>query len=100
MVFIETNRFKSEQPQHCAARPVHLPVATRVIRHPSYLGLLVSSLEWALAFRSGVGVVLAALLIPTVLARVNAEERLLCSYFGGEHEAYRSRTWRVIPGDY
>ena len=28
MVFIETNRFKPEDAQHYAARPVHLPVAT------------------------------------------------------------------------
>jgi DNA polymerase V len=28
MVFIETNRFKPEEPQHCATRPVRLPVAT------------------------------------------------------------------------
>ena len=33
-----------------------------VIRHPSYLGLLVNSLGWGLAFRSRVGVLLTALL--------------------------------------
>ena len=38
-----------------------------VIRHPSYLGLLVNSLGWALAFRSGVGVLLTVLLIPPLL---------------------------------
>ena len=31
-----------------------------VIRHPSYLGLLVGVLGWGLAFRAGVGVVIAA----------------------------------------
>ena len=45
-----------------------------VIRHPSYLGLLINSLGWALAFRSGVGVLLTALLIPPLLARIHAEE--------------------------
>lgn len=29
MVFVETNRFKPDEPQHHAARTVHLPVATR-----------------------------------------------------------------------
>jgi protein-S-isoprenylcysteine O-methyltransferase Ste14 len=72
----------------------------RVIRHPSYLGLLVNSLGWALAFRSGVGVVLTALLIPPLLARIHAEERLLRTQFGGEYDAYRSRTSRLIPGLY
>jgi protein-S-isoprenylcysteine O-methyltransferase Ste14 len=71
-----------------------------VIRHPSYLGLLVNSLGWALAFRSGVGVLLTALLIPPLLARIGAEERLLRSQFGAEYDAYRSRTSRLIPGLY
>ncbi len=71
-----------------------------VIRHPSYLGLLVNSLGWALAFRSGVGVLLTALLIPPLLARIHAEERLLQTQFGGDYDAYRSRTWRLIPGLY
>jgi protein-S-isoprenylcysteine O-methyltransferase Ste14 len=71
-----------------------------VIRNPSYLGLLVLSLGWALAFRSGVGVLLAALNIPPLVARMNSEERLLRSQFDQEYEAYRARTWRLIPGLY
>ena len=71
-----------------------------VIRHPSYLGLLVNSLGWALAFRSGVGVLLTALLIPPLLARIGAEERLLRTQFGAEYDAYCSRTSRLIPGLY
>ena len=71
-----------------------------VIRHPSYLGLLVNSLGWALAFRSGVGILLTALLIPPLLARIHAEERLLRTQFGDEYDAYRSRTSRLIPGLY
>jgi protein-S-isoprenylcysteine O-methyltransferase Ste14 len=67
------------------------------IRHPSYLGLFVLSLGWALAFRSGVGVVLAALTLVVVLARIEAEERLLSETFGAEYDAYRTRTWRLIP---
>jgi len=35
-----------------------------VIRHPSYLGLLVNALGWGLAFRSAVGVLLTALMLP------------------------------------
>ena len=69
-----------------------------IIRHPSYLGLLISSLGWALAFRSGVGVLLTALLIPPLFARIRAEETLLCTQFGAEYEAYCSRTSRLIPG--
>ena len=86
-----------------AIQPGHTLVTTGpygVVRHPSYLGLLVNSLGWALAFRSGVGVLLTALLIPPVVARARAEERLLRSQFGREYEVYRSRTSRLIPGVY
>ena len=84
-----------------AIQPGHTLVTTGaygVIRHPSYLGLLISSLGWALAFRSAVGVLLTALLIPPLVARIRAEEKLLRTQFGGEYDAYRSRTWRLIPG--
>ena len=68
-----------------------------VIRHPSYLGLVVSTLGWALAFRAGVGVVIAALMLLVVIARIRAEERLLSETFGAEYDAYRARTWRLAP---
>jgi protein-S-isoprenylcysteine O-methyltransferase Ste14 len=45
-------------------------------------------------------VLLTVLLIPPLLARIRAEERLLRRHFGGEYDAYRSRTWRLIPGLY
>jgi len=69
-----------------------------VIRHPSYLGMLIGTLGWALAFRSLIGVLLAALLIAPLIARIEAEERLLRSHFGAEYDDYRARTWRLIPG--
>ncbi len=69
-----------------------------VIRHPSYLGMLVLSLGWALAFRSGVGVLLVVLTIAPLIARINAEEALLRSQFSGEYDAYCARTYRLIPG--
>jgi len=84
-----------------AIQPGHTLVTTGVygrIRHPSYLGLLVFLLGWALAFRAGVGVVLTVLMIPPLLARIRSEERLLKEQFGAEYEAYRSRTSRLIPG--
>lgn len=71
-----------------------------VIRNPSYLGLLVSSLGWALAFRAGLGIALTAGLVPPLIARMHAEERLLGQQFGAEYEAYRARTWRLVPGVY
>ncbi len=70
----------------------------RFIRHPSYLGLMIASLGWALAFRSGLGVLITALTLAPLLARIKAEEKLLQSHFGAEYDAYRARTWRIIPG--
>ena len=98
-VFVLGHRFSGL----VAIQPGHTLVTRGVygvIRHPSYLGLLVSSLGWALAFRSMVGVLLTALTIPPLIARIHAEERLLHTQFGDEYDAYRSRTSRLIPGIY
>jgi protein-S-isoprenylcysteine O-methyltransferase Ste14 len=86
-----------------AIQPGHALVTSGVygvIRHPSYLGLLVNSLGWGLAFRSGVGVLLTALIILPLLARIRAEERLLRTQFGDEYGAYCARTSRLVPGLY
>jgi protein-S-isoprenylcysteine O-methyltransferase Ste14 len=86
-----------------AIQPGHTLVTTgiyRVIRHPSYLGLLVNSVGWALTFRSAVGVLLTALMVLPLLARIRAEETLLRTQFGAEYDAYRARTSRLIPGLY
>ena len=61
---------------------------------------LINSLGWGLAFRSGVGVLLTALSIPPLLARIRAEEMLLRTQFGADYDAYRARTSRLIPGLY
>jgi protein-S-isoprenylcysteine O-methyltransferase Ste14 len=86
-----------------AIQPGHALVTSGVygvVRHPSYLGLLVNSLGWVLAFRSGVGLLITALTIPPLVARIRAEERLLRTQFGAEYDAYRARTSRLIPGLY
>jgi hypothetical protein len=71
-----------------------------ISRATSYLGLLVNALGWALAFRSGLGVLLAALMVPPLLARIRAEEALLRAHFGDRYDAYLSRTSRLLPGLY
>ncbi|MBN3819607.1 isoprenylcysteine carboxylmethyltransferase family protein [Paraburkholderia sp. Se-20369] len=86
-----------------AIQPGHALVTDgiyRVIRNPSYLGLLVNSLGWALAFRAGAGVLLTVLTIPPLVARIRSEEALLRTHFGAEYDAYCARTWRLIPGVY
>ena len=63
----------------------------RVIRHPSYLGLLLGLFGWALVFRSAIGVLVSLLLIPPLVARMNSEEALLESEFGEQYADYRRR---------
>ncbi len=71
-----------------------------MIRHPSYLGLLITSLGWALSFRSGIGVLLTAIILLPLLARIRAEEAMLRTQFGSEHDEYCRRTWRLVPWIY
>jgi protein-S-isoprenylcysteine O-methyltransferase Ste14 len=71
-----------------------------VIRHPSYLGLIIIMFGWGLVFRSWIGILLALLVIPVLLGRITAEEALLHAHFGEEYERYRARTCRLIPGIY
>ncbi len=83
-----------------AIQPGHTLVTTGiygVIRHPSYLGLLVNMLGWALAFRSGIGILLTALTLVPLLARIASEEKLLRAQFGAEYDAYCAHTWRLVP---
>jgi len=98
-VFVLGDRFSGL----VAIQPGHALVTTgvySVIRHPSYAGLVISGFGWGLAFRSVVGVLLAAMYVPPLIARMNAEERLLQSQFGAQYDAYRARTSRLIPGIY
>ena len=96
-VFILGRRFSGL----VAIQPEHTLVTTGIygtIRHPSYLGLLLTGLGWAFAFRAGVGPILFGLMIPVVLSRIRAEERLLEMQFGDEYRAYTKRTSRLLPG--
>ncbi|HEY6449127.1 MAG TPA: isoprenylcysteine carboxylmethyltransferase family protein [Candidatus Cybelea sp.] len=96
-VFVLGNRFSGL----VAIQPMHQLVTTGIygfIRHPSYAGLLIGSAGWSLAFRSGAGLILTALLVPVVLSRIRSEEALLGRYFGPAYDAYRARTSRLLPG--
>jgi len=98
-VYVLGNRFSGL----VAIQPGHRLMTEGIyasIRNPSYLGLLISSFGWGLAFRSGLGLLLAALMIPPLIARIHSEEKLLASEFGAEYDAYRARTCRLIPGLY
>lgn len=70
----------------------------RYVRHPSYVGMVLICAGWALTFRSGVGLLITALMVIVLMGRVRSEEALLRSEFGEEYEAYARRTARFVPG--
>ena len=69
----------------------------RYVRHPSYAGAFVGGIGWVLIFRSGLGLILIAALLPAFLPVVRAEETLLEAEFGDDYVAYKHRTRRLIP---
>jgi protein-S-isoprenylcysteine O-methyltransferase Ste14 len=71
-----------------------------LVRNPSYLGMLITAVGWALAFRSLVGVALSLLLLIPLIPRIRSEERLLSEHFGKEYDDYVARTWRLVPWIY
>ncbi len=48
-------------------------------------------------FRSQLVFPLFAVIVMFVAPRIPQEEKLLAEQFGAEFEAYRRRTWRLLP---
>ena len=70
----------------------------RLVRHPIYLGLSMLAAGEALAFASWPAfLVLLAGIIPSLVWRAAAEERLLTATFGARYTRYRKQTWMIIP---
>lgn len=70
----------------------------RMLRHPSYTGLLLSMGGLALAFGSWVGAAVALMVVFVgLLPRIRVEERALANAFGEEYAAYASSTARMFP---
>lgn len=72
----------------------------RLVRNPSYLGMIINMIGWGLAFRGLSGVAIALFLLVPLVPRIHSEERLLHEHFGSEYDAYLARTWRLVPGVY
>ena len=70
----------------------------RLVRHPSYTGLLISFIGIALAVQSaGALVVVLALFIVAFGYRIRVEEKTLLSELGDNYANYMKRTKRIIP---
>jgi len=73
----------------------------RLVRHPSYLGLVLIFLAVGLHSRHALSLFLAVV-PPTaaLLYRIHIEELALNSAFGPEYALYSARTKRLLPGIY
>jgi protein-S-isoprenylcysteine O-methyltransferase Ste14 len=69
----------------------------RVVRHPRYLGVMLVSTGVSLLFRSWAGLALCAPVLWVLVDRIRDEEAVLEREFGPSWEAYRARSWRLIP---
>jgi protein-S-isoprenylcysteine O-methyltransferase Ste14 len=70
----------------------------RVLRHPSYAGLLLAFVGCGLALANWVGVVVSLALLGVALAyRIRIEERALVSALGDDYVAFAAGRARLIP---
>jgi protein-S-isoprenylcysteine O-methyltransferase Ste14 len=69
----------------------------RVIRHPSYAGMLLAHVGWVVVFCNAASVlILLALFLPAIVRRIRVEERLLLEL--SEYRQYASQRKRLLPG--
>jgi protein-S-isoprenylcysteine O-methyltransferase Ste14 len=67
------------------------------IRHPMYLGYLLVLPGIVLIFRSWLVIPVFVSSAIFVVVRIGEEEKLLAEHFGSEFDAYRRRTWLLLP---
>lgn len=73
--------------------------AYKSIRHPLYLGSLLSFLAIAMVFNSWGSLLLMILItVPAMIYRINIEEELLSRHFGDAYSEYVKETKKLIPG--
>jgi protein-S-isoprenylcysteine O-methyltransferase Ste14 len=73
----------------------------KIVRHPSYLGLIMIVAGFALCLNNGLSLLI--ILIPVFLAvnyRIRIEERVLTNEFGDQYIHYKNHVARIIPGIY
>jgi len=73
--------------------------AYKHIRHPLYLGSLLSFIAIPMVFNSwGALIIMIFTTLPALIYRINVEEELLVRHFGNTYRDYIKRTKKVIPG--
>lgn len=70
----------------------------RYIRHPAYLGSIISAFGVTVVFQNFlIPIIVVGLLIPAVLLRISYEEAALSDRLGPAYTEYMNETWRLIP---
>lgn len=81
-----------------ADQPVIRDGPYRLVRHPSYLGLILIAVGVGLALGSWPGAIVGfASTAAMVLLRVRLEERVLRESFGAPYDDYSRETWALVP---
>jgi protein-S-isoprenylcysteine O-methyltransferase Ste14 len=70
----------------------------RLVRHPSYTGLLLVVLGFEIGTRVWPAILLTALPLAGVVRRIAVEEAFLLAALGPSYADYRARTRRLLPG--
>jgi protein-S-isoprenylcysteine O-methyltransferase Ste14 len=67
------------------------------IRHPVYLGLIITYIGVPVLLSSVLGFLVMLLIIPLLIHRIKLEERMLIERFGAEYEEYAEHSRKLIP---
>jgi protein-S-isoprenylcysteine O-methyltransferase Ste14 len=68
-----------------------------IVRHPIYTGILFAMIGTALTRGILAGYIGVAAGLVAIMIRVGIEEQLMIDRFGEAYQAYRRRTWKLIP---
>jgi len=70
----------------------------RLIRHPSYSGLILMCIGDGVALQNWLSLAIAVILpLVALLYRIHIEEQTLVSSIGSDYQKYQSKTKRLIP---
>jgi protein-S-isoprenylcysteine O-methyltransferase Ste14 len=69
----------------------------KYIRNPIYLGVILSTLGYAMTFRSIISISLIIIIVGLFIWRIFAEEKVLATEFKNEWTEYCKKTYRLIP---
>lgn len=72
-----------------------------IVRHPSYLGSLVSFIGFGLSLNSWLSLIaIAVLMTIAFIYRIKIEEKVLINQFGADYLDYKKKTYGLIPWIY